>query len=125
LPHDTFDTVRAFLDTPKPPLFLVIYHRVYNLFFKHTYTIAHPLSGMFSSLTTDLSMSDLTGWTGQARNTAPFRCSIVLIYSLEQNKNLPLGAGAASPRWLGGISPNFPQVNPFPFGSPVRLQNDR
>ena len=36
-----------------------MYQRFDNLFFKHTYTIAQPLNGTFSSLTTELPKNTL------------------------------------------------------------------
>ncbi|MGI8977919.1 MAG: hypothetical protein ACR2FY_01700, partial [Pirellulaceae bacterium] len=48
-----------FLDTPNPPLFRGMYHRFDKLFFKHSCTIAQPLNGTFSSLTTKLSKRSL------------------------------------------------------------------
>jgi hypothetical protein len=47
--------ISAFFDTTQTTPFRGMYQRFDKLFFKHSYTIAHQLSGTFSSLTTDLS----------------------------------------------------------------------
>src|SRR5690349_12567715 len=49
----------SFFDTPNPTPCRGMYGRFYKLFFKHVYTIAHPLNGIFSSLTTKLSKRSL------------------------------------------------------------------
>ena len=49
----------GFLDTPQPSLFRGMYQRFYKLFFTNSYTIAQPLNGTLSSLT-----SRVENWRG-------------------------------------------------------------
>ena len=82
--------------------------------------LAHLLSGIYSSLTTELSRSDPSRASGEARNTALVRRSNMVIYSLWTKESFSLGARVRATAMSSGLRTPLARRLPGDFSAEVR-----